>query len=189
MTSLPRQLAIDQAREALADKPVYLDTETTGLEERAEIVDICILDDQGRVLLDTLVKPKRKIPPEATKVHGITDAMVATAPTWKALYPQVQTLLARRRIAIYNADYDARLLYQTTLQYGLEWALVEDQFFCIMKLYAQFYGQWDNYHGNYKWHKLELAGQHCRLNVPNAHRAKADTLLARAVLHYMAKQK
>ena len=38
---------------------VYLDTETTGLypEHGARIVEIAILDDDGRPLLDTLVDP------------------------------------------------------------------------------------------------------------------------------------
>ena len=58
-----RQLAILQAQAHLARQPLYLDTETTGLGRSAEIVDICIVDDAGQVLVDTLVRPRFPIPP------------------------------------------------------------------------------------------------------------------------------
>ena len=63
-----------------------LDTETTGLYDDAEIVEISIIDENGGVLLDTLVKPLKPIPAEATAIHGITNEMVATAPTWVAIH-------------------------------------------------------------------------------------------------------
>jgi len=52
---------------------VYLDTETTGLSpgNGARIVEIAILDDDGRPLLDTLVNPDCEIPDEASSIHGI----------------------------------------------------------------------------------------------------------------------
>jgi hypothetical protein len=34
--------------------------------------------------------------------------------------------------------------------------------------------------GNYRWHSLDDARWQCGLDLPNAHRAQADTLLARA---------
>ena len=52
-----RQNAIMIARQVIAQNPVYLDTETTGLEKTDEIVEISIVDDSGQVLLDSLVKP------------------------------------------------------------------------------------------------------------------------------------
>ena len=59
---------------------VILDTETTGLYDPARIVDIAVTTAAGDVLLDTLVDPGVPIPPEATAVHGITDADVAGKP-------------------------------------------------------------------------------------------------------------
>jgi hypothetical protein len=47
-----------------------------------------------------------------------------------------------------------------------------------MKLYADFIG-------SRRWQRLEEAGRQCRLELPNSHRAKDDTLLARAVFQYM----
>ncbi|CAH0535465.1 hypothetical protein VST7929_03039 [Vibrio stylophorae] len=61
---------------------IYLDTETTGLDDNAEIIEISIISESGHVLLDTLVKPSQTVSAEATAIHGITDADLVGAPTW-----------------------------------------------------------------------------------------------------------
>lgn len=58
MTGLTRREAISQqARAWLGANALILDTETTGLEEHAEIVEIAVIDYTGAVLLETLVRP------------------------------------------------------------------------------------------------------------------------------------
>lgn len=183
-----RRIAIAQAQIELNKQPIYLDTETTGLKQTDQIVEICLLDHDGTVLLDSLVKPTVKIPPDATRVHHITDAMVADAPTWPELWPQLEPILAQRRSAIYNAEYDLRLLQQSHRAHGLMWSTPVSSF-CVMKLYAQFRGEWNSRSRSYRWYSLEDARRQCGLDLPNAHRACADTLLTRAVLHWLAVQK
>lgn len=58
---------------------VALDLETTGLGDDARVVEIGVVTTDRRVLMSTLVNPGVPIPAEATRHHGITDAMV-TAP-------------------------------------------------------------------------------------------------------------
>src|SRR4051794_16479396 len=82
---------------------VVLDSETTGVAH-AEIVQIAVVDAAGQVLIDTLVKPIQLIPREATRIHGITDAMVADAPTFAAILPQLQNILTGRNVVVYNAQ-------------------------------------------------------------------------------------
>jgi DNA polymerase-3 subunit epsilon len=184
-----RTIAIEAARAQVLRQPVYLDTETTGLGIADQVIDICVLDADGTVLVDSLVKPTIKIPRDAMCIHGITDEMVKDAPTWLEIWPQVEAAMAGRRVAVYNAEFDIRMMKQSHRKYKLPWRLKDSDFFCIMKLYAQFYGAWDRTRGSYRWQKLELAGKQCKIALPNAHRAQADTLLARAILHYMAEQK
>ena len=108
MSDLPNELtetrkeAVVLARQRLAAQPIFLDTETTGVRSTAEIIEISLIDHTGEVLLDSLVRPRVPIPAAATQVHGIHDAMVATAPTWPELWPQVQALLAERTVGIYS---------------------------------------------------------------------------------------
>ena len=181
-----RLAAIALAREKIALRPVYLDTETTGLDARSEIVEIAVLDHEGGVLIDTLIKPVAPIPEDATRVHGITNAMVSGAPAWKEAWPQVAAALRDRVVGIYNMDYDRRLMRQTHRQNGMRWSSPKAEFFCIMEAYAQFYGKWDPRRGAFRFQRLEEAGWHCQINLPNTHRARADAELARAVLVCMA---
>ena len=180
-----RRAAIAWAQIELNKKPIYLDTETTGLKENDQVVEICLLEHDGSIVFESLVNPTVKVPPEATRVHHITDTMVSTAPAWPEIWPQVETLLTTRRIAIYNAEYDLRLMEQSHRAHGLIWSTPVSHF-CIMKLYAQFRGDWNSRAGNYRWYSLDDARGQCGLDLPNAHRAYADTLLARAVLLFVA---
>ena len=183
-----RRNAILLARAEIDRKPIYLDTETTGLDPTDQIVEICIADDSGQVLVDSLVKPTSSIPFSARLIHGITDEMVQTAPAWRELWPQIEAVLTDRRIAIYNAEFDLRLMKQTHRQHHMPWQSQSLSSFCIMQLYAQFYGEWDSYHGSYRWQNLDRAIQQCAITGlgARAHRARPDTLAARAILHYMA---
>jgi DNA polymerase-3 subunit epsilon len=184
-----QQEAILIAQQKLKASPVYLDTETTGLEQGDEIVEIAIIDDDGSPLLDSLVKPVGNISQGASAVHGINAEMLKDSPTWAEIWPQVQEALNGKVVGIYNADFDIRMMQQSSQKYGIDWEPPYKDFYCIMKMYAQFYGDWNSYRRSYKWQGLDAARRQCDLALPNSHRAKDDTLLAREVLHFMANQK
>ena len=101
------------AKQWLDDNPLFLDTETTGLKDDAEVVEISIIDSTGKPLLDTLVKPVYPIPQEAIDIHGITNERVAEAPTWLEIHEEFCQLIQNRTLLIYNVDYDIRILKQT----------------------------------------------------------------------------
>lgn len=184
--ALARQQAIVQARTWLAREPLYLDTETTGVRGDAEIIEIALVDHSGTVIFDSLVCPRLPIPPDATRIHGITNAMVADAPTWPTLWPHLEALLVGPPIGIFNAGFDLRLLAQSNRQLELPWREDAITNFCIMKLYAKFYGEWDIHRQNYRWQSLDKAQRYCGIPMLNSHRAKDDALLARAVLQHIA---
>ncbi len=182
-----RQRAVQSARLAVDQKPVYIDTETTGTDRTAEIVEITIVDADGAILLDTLVRPRKPIPAEAMAIHHITNEMVAKAPPFPTLWPTIRGHLYGRVVATYNADFDLRMLQQSLVQYGFRW---QDQLkmFCIMKLYAEYRGESGSRPGSYRLFSLDNAGRSAKITIPNSHRAKDDTLLARELLHYIAAQ-
>jgi len=152
---------IDFAREILANRNKYviLDTETTGLGENDVIVQIGVIDLNGNIILDTLIRPskRKRISSEATAIHGISMKMLADSPTFKDIYKNFKDLIGNKTLLIYNAEYDARLIYQTAQQDGLK--ISDMNALCIMKAYSMFVGEWSDYHKSYKYQKLP-SGDH-----------------------------
>ncbi|MFF4291013.1 exonuclease domain-containing protein [Streptomyces sp. NPDC001633] len=182
------------ARQVLAQPHEYaiLDTETTGLGGDIRVVEIAVTDGAGTLLMDTLTNPGIPIPEEATAVHGITDAMVAEAPPFGAILPALTTALRDRRIIIYNRDYDTAVLAneldhhhrdQAPTLPGMElpadamhptaaaWMDAQEWDRCAMKANAVHVGEWSDYHGNWRWPRLN-----------GGHRAAGD---CRAVAHLL----
>lgn len=89
---------------------VFLDIETTGFSASDdEIIEIAIIGNDGRVLFESLCRPVRKIISGAiTRITGITNKMVANAPTLAEIWPRLQILLAGKRVVIYNKAFDRR---------------------------------------------------------------------------------
>jgi DNA polymerase-3 subunit epsilon len=194
MTDTDRREAISrQARAWLGVNALILDTETTGLDEHAEIVEIAVIDCTGAVLLDTLVRPAGPIPAEAVEIHGITNEMVAGAPAWADVHRTFCELTEGRPIVVYNAPYDRRVLCQTMRRYGLpvppelEAADEDAQVQCAMLAYAEYWGEWDVKRETWCWQKLSAAAtqQGVELDAP-AHRARADCMMTLGVIMAMA---
>lgn len=167
---------------------VIVDTETTGLGPDARIVEIAIIDCRGHTLLSTLVNPLCEIPVEATVIHGITNEMVADAPTWANILPQVVELIGEHWIA-YNAQFDDRMIEQSSSHVPeCDFPILLGYPECAMELYAEFNGEWDDFRRKYKWKKLTEAAE--ALDVPPIsgahHRAFHDCLLTRNVIRAIA---
>lgn len=182
----PRQEQIAaKVREIIAQKPVYIDTETTGLTRADEIIEFSIIDHDGTELYTNLVKPTQSIPKEATRIHGITDRMVETAQAWPIQWPHIRAILFDRLVAAYNVEFDSRMMEQSYQKYNLPWRERLD-FVDVLKLFADFRGEYDSFRGAYRYFKLAEAGRYFNISLPNAHRSTADALLTRAVLHAIA---
>lgn len=176
--------AIAWAQRAIADaRALYLDTETTGLDTRAEIVEISVLDAGGNVLLDTLVRPQTRIPPDAEAIHGISNAMVADAPAWPVVFREVTQIISGRSVIVYNAEFDFRMVSQMNSRHGLPGDLRPWE--CAMRRYSGFAGIWNAKYGNYRFHKLDDAV--ARFGHPGGgHRALTDARACRLVVEGMA---
>jgi DNA polymerase III subunit epsilon len=147
--------AISWAQNLLASPSDYciLDTETTGLDT-PDICSIAIIDLTGEVLLDTLVKPTLPVEDSARLVHGITDEQLAAAPGWAEVYQQVRKACRGRKIIMYNADFDWRALKTACDLASIEWRGLGKAGTCAMEMYAQFEGEWHDYHESYKLQPL-----------------------------------
>ncbi len=163
-----------------------LDTETTGLRD-GEICQIAVIDAEGKTLIDTLVKPLHGIPFDASRIHGIYDNDVKDAPTWRDVAPLVQAAITRRDVVVYNAVYDRKFMHKSAEACGMEkidWKTISP-FFCAMEAFAEFYGDWNNYHSSYTWKSLSTAAQYLNITVENAHSALGDCLMTLGVLRGM----
>lgn len=183
-----RKQSIEKARQLAARRPVFFDTETTGVGPMDEVIEIGIVDWDGSVLLQSLIKPTNGIPLEATQVNKITNGMVMDAPRWSEVWPDIQQVFAGRLAIAYNADFDERLMSQMFTREEDNWEPPWAEIYDLMQLYSEFYGEWDSYRNKYKWHRLEAAGKQCEISLPNSHRASDDARLTRAVLEYMTHQ-
>jgi DNA polymerase III subunit epsilon len=180
----PRQQAILQAREIILKTPIFLDTETTGLEKNDEIIEIALVDNEGNLLYQQLFKPTQPVSAGARKVHKISDEMLKSVPTWFAHWNIIRGHLFNKVIGIYNAEFDTRMIQQTNTRYGIRAHNLDT--FDVMKLFSMFRGVWDNQRRAYRYFKLEEAALSCGLDIPSLHRSANDALLTRNLLHHIA---
>jgi len=186
MFPLANPKVLQRARQILALDPLFIDTETTGFSPDDVVIEIGVVDLRGRTLYESLFKPAIPIPPDSIAVHGITEDMVAGSPSWKDTWPDLMGVLKGRMVGMYNLDFDLRMMKQTHERYWLDWPMDDRRFFCVMKLYAAFYGQPSPRGRGYRFHKLEAAGAACGIPLPNSHRAVDDALLTAELFKYMA---
>jgi DNA polymerase-3 subunit epsilon len=117
---LTRAIARGTAQEFAADLdwedvPIaMLDVETTGLESSTDrVIELgIVVGRRGAIVAQQnwLLNPGRPINPEASAVHGITDADVADKPTFEAVAHEIAALLTGAVPAAYNAPFDRAFL-------------------------------------------------------------------------------
>jgi len=97
-------------------RQVVLDTETTGFEpaEGHRIVEIgCVeLFDHlptGRSYRAYL-NPERLVPPETTRVHGLTDEFLADKPKFAEVVEEFLEFLGDAALVIHNASFDLKFV-------------------------------------------------------------------------------
>ena len=151
------------------DDVLILDTETTGLGERAEIIEIAVIDTTGKERFQSFCKPQRRIPKSATKINKITNDMVASAKKWRDIHGTVDKLIRQANYVLaWNADFDERMLRQTAERFHLRWK-AKIRFHDLLRDYRRL--RPDKVH-----HSLEDACRHEGIpsDKKKAHRAQAD---------------
>jgi DNA polymerase-3 subunit epsilon len=93
---------------------VFLDLETTGANaDRDRVTEIGLIEVVDGEYVDewsVLVNPGKPIPSGITTLTGITDDMVAAAPTFADIAPQLQRRLEGRLLIAHNARFDYQFL-------------------------------------------------------------------------------
>lgn len=161
-----------------SDNFVILDTETTGLDEHDEIVEVAVIDMSGKVLLNTLVNPIQPIPYEATQIHGITNDDVKTVPRFDIVWNRhLKEILSNKIILCYNSDFDIRMIYQSLEYYDVDYVDIKSE--CVMLIYT-------HYCNSDRWISLENASNWEGVSQFQNHRALDDCKLTLGVIKSVA---
>jgi DNA polymerase III subunit epsilon len=185
----------------IASKPTFFfDTETTGVRDDDEVVEIAIIDVHGNVKIDTLVRPWKHIPDEATGVHGIGDADVADSPRWYEVRSKIAPFLSQgANLVGYNVDFDTRMMLNSRRIHNTKVKAKETEAplivpkgscvpRCAMMIYTNYRGSRKaTRSGKYKWYRLEDAARNMGIPVRGTHRALADTKMTLELLRRVAK--
>lgn len=124
-----------------------LDTETTGFVEpdhRIVEVYIDLIDLRSRKKLfsyNQRINPKRNMPAEAQRVHGISMSDLLNQPDWEQIGPRVHKIIGKSSMVVaHNAQFDVDFLNMEFKRIGL--APITQPSFCTMEN-----GIWATPHG------------------------------------------
>jgi len=97
-------------------REIVLDTETTGFDPKTgdRLIEVgCIeIEDllpTGRTF-HSFVNPERLIPPDAIRVHGITDDKVKDAPKFREVVKELMDFIGDAPVIAHNAAFDRNFI-------------------------------------------------------------------------------
>ena len=152
------------------NRPIaFIDLETTGVSLSADrIVEIAIiklLPDGTRQVKRKLINPEMPIPKEASDIHGITNEMVAAAPTFKQSANEIKMYIDNCDLGGYNSNrFDIPILMEEFLRSGLDVDLSKRRMIDVQHIF-------------YTMEPRTLSAAYkffCEKELVNAHSAEAD---------------
>jgi DNA polymerase III subunit epsilon len=169
------------SRQAIADAAfVVVDLETTGWTPgEAGITEIGAVRYSGGLVTEefcTLVNPGQPIPAEIAALTGISDAMVARAPSIAAVLPDFLAFADRAVLAAHNAPFDVDFLVAACGECGLRWPGLP--ILDTVTLARRVLGE-----SEVPDHKLATLASYFGAQTAPCHRALADASATAAVLH------
>ena len=153
-----------------------LDFETTGLypqDDRVVEVGIEKFNLNGTIeSYGTLINPGREIPPESSRISGITGAMVKESPGMADVYNKIMDMLDGCLIVAHNINFDYQFLKKEAerLGYSYELSIGIDTIALARKALK-----------GHRSYSLQNLAKDLNLPVENAHRALDDARLCRDV--------
>ena len=156
---------------------VFLDLETTGINIVTDrIVEIALLKvhlDGSEEEKSMRINPEMPIPEESSKIHGIYDEDVATAPTFKEVAKTLAKFLEGCDLAGFNSNrFDIPLLAEEFLRADIDIDFKKRKFIDVQAIF-------------HKMEKRTLAAAYkfyCQKKLVDAHSAMADTKATYEVL-------
>lgn len=150
------------------DTFVVFDLETTGLTAaHEEIIEIGAVKTKNGEIIDRFsqfVKPSKEIPAKITELTGISNEMVADAPSIETVLPEFLEFCKDAVLVAHNAPFDTGFVRYAAFRLGLpfEYPIVDTLELSRMLL------------PELKRHKLNLVAEHLGVSLENHHRACDD---------------
>jgi DNA polymerase-3 subunit epsilon len=148
----------------------FVDLETTGgaaTTDRVTEVGIIEVDEDGVREWSSLVNPEMPIPSFIQSLTGITNDMVASAPTFAELAEDIHARLAGRVFIAHNARFDHSFLKNEFRRTGHEF---RPPVLCTVRLSRRLFP-------GFARHNLDSLVERHRLEVTQRHRALGDAQL------------
>jgi len=158
------------------------DTETTGLSPRDgdRLVSIAAVRVRDGVVkpgeyFDALVNPERSIPPESTRFHGITDAMVAEAPPIGVVLPAFLRFVDGDVLVGHQVWFDLLFLEVVGTRLGLPRLAERQPVLDTLVLAEMVHGRLDDF-------GLDTVARRLGVDVRGRHSALGDALVTAEIL-------
>ena len=107
-------------------REICLDTETTGLDPRTgdKIIEIAAIEIVNKVrtgnFFHTYINPRREVPQEAFKIHGISTEFLQDKPIFDHIAHKFLDFIKGGKLVIHNAAFDVKFLNHELKILGLE---------------------------------------------------------------------
>ena len=163
---------------------VIFDLETTGISPNYdEVIEISALKVKGGEVVDefnTLVNPGRKIPFGATKVNGITNAMVAEAPAFSHVLAEFLDFAEGLVLVGHNiARFDMKFIWRDAEQYFGE--IPQNNYVDTLQVARKHLPKMEH-------HRLVDLAEHYGISSEGAHRALNDCYMNQKVYECMVSE-
>lgn len=160
-------------------RPIYYDTETTGLKaERDRIIEIAFYDPQRKKEFVSFIDPEMSIPQESTKITGITDEMVKNAPKFKDIIPDLIAFLEEPCVLIAHNN-DAFDIFFLKEEFKRAQSTLPNYKFLDTLKWAK------KYRPDLPKHSLQYLREVYKIQENNAHRALDDVIVLEQVFSKM----
>ena len=150
---------------------IVLDVETTGLDYMKErIIEFAAVRlENGKIKdkYETLINPKQHIRKSSMAVHGITQDMVADAPTEEEVMPKILEFIGDYPIIAHNAIFDYNFINEASKR--LYNKPINNQRIDSQMLFKEIYPDLES-------HGLENLMNKFEVKFDTRHRAMADTM-------------
>ncbi|MBQ2612244.1 3'-5' exonuclease [bacterium] len=150
---------------------IVLDTETTGLdykkERMVEFAAVRLENGKIKESFQTLINPEQHIRKSSIAIHGITEEMVADAPTEAEAMPKILEFMGDHPFVAHNAVFDYSFLNEASIRtVGRE---LTNQRIDSQQMFKEVFPELDS-------HGLEPLTNKFNVELTNHHRAMADTM-------------